>query len=247
MESGAHREDRLSLTSLGSTPADITEDVRAAVGRLGRLGYAVLRRAIDAELTASLAADIQRLSTAKSGPEDDRNLRAAHRHSQSALQALTSGPVLGMARAICGDDADVRLVKGTVRARGGRELLAHTDTVIWLPSPFAVCGRILSLNLACTSFSEEEGATFFVPNSHRLCREPSQSEAESLSSRVHPDAAPGDLICWLGETWHGRAVRCAQGERVALTMMFAGPEIPQSKNASFERGEWRPRGGVRSY
>jgi hypothetical protein len=103
----------------------------------------------------------------------------------------------------------------------------HTDTP--LPSPLPPHSLVCNCTYVLTDFTEENGATAFVPGSHKLCRGPEGREmvvGEGGNDKVVPAECPaGSLICWHGNTWHGAYNRTASGLRVSLPVYMARPNI----------------------
>ena len=80
--------------------------------------------------------------------------------------------------------------------------------------PFPGHSVIATSILCCDDFTEDAGATRFVPGSHHLRRHPVDGEGESEAIAVN--APTGSIILWDGAMWHGNCPRTLAGERVVL-------------------------------
>ncbi|HEY1615841.1 MAG TPA: phytanoyl-CoA dioxygenase family protein [Rhizomicrobium sp.] len=187
-------------------------------------GYALVPRALDSGLAEQLRRDIKLHAVAKSSASRDRTLLDGYPRLESIRLVVENEQIRDLALAVCGEDARLHAAKGAVRAAGEGELSLHTDTAAVTSSPFVRSAQFFTVHIICEPFEPEHGATFFVPYSHRLLRNPTSTEADS-ADRVCLSAEPGDLLCWLGETWHGRYSRTTPGERVSLFLMFTAADI----------------------
>jgi ectoine hydroxylase-related dioxygenase (phytanoyl-CoA dioxygenase family) len=182
---------------------------------------------IDRDLVARLRQDIDRYAVSKSSASLDRTLVDGYPRLVTFRRIVDDRHVRTLAVDVCGEDTALCLVKGAVRVSGEGELALHTDTGARTSSPFRRPAQFFTVHIVCDSLRKERGATFFVRGSHRLLRDPTPTEAAG-ADRAWVDAEPGDLVCWLGETWHGRFERTVPGERVSLFIMFATPDLEVS-------------------
>ncbi len=108
-------------------------------------------------------------------------------------------------------------ISGTVLKRSEGEYIGvplHADHA-WLPQPFPEHNCVATICLPCEGMTEEEGATRFVPGSHRHRRLPSAAEAAEAKSI--PLVVPkGGFAMWAGSTWHETGVRTVPGVRTVL-------------------------------
>lgn len=218
----------------GSKP---TENVLSAIVKLTEDGVAIVSSQLPRPTIEALRAEILSLAEPKVPDSPDLNLRAAYHRAPSVKPIVESSELLSLASHYCGPNAQLRTAKGTVRSQGCPELALHTDKAIWYEPPFADSDRLLVVNVVCDSYDPADGGTFFVPGSHGFRRNPTTEEAEDKHLRVSPVPQVSDLLCWTGETWHGRWPRTNPGERVVLTLMFSSPGLPLEKNASTFSGD----------
>lgn len=213
---------RITVAELGGTrPRSVRAE--AAGERLLVHGYTRLPGALGTGLVERVRQEIDAQAVGRRKAGGDRTLLDGYPRLDSHRRVLGSADIRALALAVCGPDACVHMVKGAVRVAGEGELGAHTDTGAITRSPFARPGQFLTVHIICEPVRLEHGPTFFVEGSHRLLRDPTEAEA-ARAPRVWVDAEPGDLVCWLGETWHGRLTRTAPGARVSLFAMFAAAD-----------------------
>ena len=90
----------------------------------------------------------------------------------------------------------------------------HADHA-WLPQPWPEHICVSTICLPCEGMTEEEGATRFVPGSHRHRRMPSPEEVAEANS-VPLVVPKGGFAMWTGSTWHETGVRSVPGVRTLL-------------------------------
>lgn len=108
---------------------------------------------------------------------------------------------------------------------GGLPLPLHSDNGNGMPAPFPAYSQVANVNYALTPYSMEAGALAMVPGSHRLARPPRPEETVLGGPKTNPkavsmDLAPGDVVVWHGNTWHGSFARQVPGIRMNLAVYF---------------------------
>jgi ectoine hydroxylase-related dioxygenase (phytanoyl-CoA dioxygenase family) len=108
---------------------------------------------------------------------------------------------------------------------GGMPLPLHSDNGNGMPAPFPSYSQVANVNYALTPYSREAGALALVPGSHRLARQPRLEEMALGGDGTNPaavsmDLAPGDVVVWHGNTWHGSFARQIPGVRMNLAVYF---------------------------
>jgi hypothetical protein len=98
----------------------------------------------------------------------------------------------------------------------------HSDSQL-LPGPFHSFAEYANVTWTLSEYSKETGALAYVPGSHLLCRHP--MPGEGVSQAIAVDAAPGSIICWHGNTWHGAFRRRIPGIRLSIGSIFTRPYI----------------------
>ena len=220
---------KIRVSDIGTSPR--ATRAHATRDKLLLRGYALVPGVLDAGLVEQLHRDIDCQATAKSRASGDRTVRDGYPRLESFRLVVENEEIRAIAMTVCGEDAHLRFVKGAVRVAGEGELATHTDTGAHTSSPFVRPAQFFTIHVICEQLRPEHGATFFVPNSHRLMRDPTPDEVAS-ADRVWVDAEPGDLVCWLGETWHGRFSRTTPGERVSLFLMFTAADFGEDLTPS---------------
>jgi hypothetical protein len=92
---------------------------------------------------------------------------------------------------------------------------------------------LLGFILMIDEFRSDNGATRFVPGSHRWLRTPAESMADTRSA--HDDEVlacgpAGSLLIFHGSTWHGHAANSSSGPRRSLQGAF----IPRDGKAAID-------------
>jgi len=142
-------------------------------------------------------------------------------------EALMNPVLLTMASYLLGYSAVLSSMGCFMKGPNVSSFTLHTDTP--LPSPLPPQSLVCNLTYVLTEFNLENGATAFVPGSHKWCRGPEGREAivgEGGNDKAVPAVCQaGSLLCWHGNTWHGAFNRSAPGLRVSVPVYMARPSI----------------------
>lgn len=145
-------------------------------------------------------------------------------------EGLMNPVLLAMASYLCGYSVTLSSLGCWMRGPNESTFNLHTD--------MAVPDALLQLHpLVCqctyvlTDFDRENGATAFVPGSHKFCRQPvgdecivPANEGDFGNPQIVPvEAKAGSLLIWHGNTWHGAYNRRAPGLRVSVANYMARP------------------------
>ena len=110
---------------------------------------------------------------------------------------------------------------------GGEEAqpIHADDQLIPLPKPHVplVCNTMWAL----TDFTEENGATRLVPNTHTKDRSPDFGEPHETTSAV---MRKGSVLVWNGSLWHGGGANRTSERRVGLAMNYCVGWMRQQEN-----------------
>ena len=142
-------------------------------------------------------------------------------------EALMNPVLLAMATYLCGYGVVLSSMGCFMKGPNVSSFTLHTDTP--LPAPLPPQALVCNLTYVLTDFNRENGATAFVPGSHKWCRNPQGAEAV-VGEGGNPAAVPvecpaGSLLVWHGNTWHGAFNRTAPGLRVSVPVYMARPYI----------------------
>ncbi|GIT39046.1 MAG: hypothetical protein Ct9H300mP8_02420 [Gammaproteobacteria bacterium] len=122
---------------------------------------------------------------------------------------------------LLGPNFIVSQVSASVKRTTPKPFAIHAD-MNGYEQPFPGHSVIATSIFCCDDFTEDAGATRFVPGSHHLRRHPVDGEGESEAIAVN--APTGSIILWDGAMWHGNCPRTRAGERVVLHL---NPQSPK--------------------
>ena len=114
---------------------------------------------------------------------------------------------------LLGPNFIVSQVSASVKRTTPKPFAIHAD-MNGYEQPFPGHSVIATSIFCCDDFTEDAGATRFVPGSHHLRRHPVDGEGESEAIAVN--APTGSIILWDAAMWHGNCPRTRAGERVVL-------------------------------
>lgn len=134
-------------------------------------------------------------------------------------QALMNRSALALIGYLLGGSCVLSSMNAMLKGRGQEDLELHSDQV-GQPEPLPPYAQVANATWVLTDYSPDDGATRFVPGSHKLCRHPTQAEATDSSLAVTISAPAGSIVVWHGNTWHGAAARINPGIRASLIMFF---------------------------
>ena len=205
---------------------------------LDSLGYTILTpdQVAAGELAARLRENLLDLSEVKTGlrPEvgTDETLSAGltaigrgqflhhvlFKH-EIFEQALMNRSALALIGYLLGESCVLSSMNAMLKGRGPENLELHSDQV-GQPAPLPPYAQVANATWILTDYSADNGATRFVPGSHKLCRHPTHAESTDASIAVTIAAPAGSIVIWHGNTWHGAAARTNPGIRASLIMFF---------------------------
>ena len=140
-------------------------------------------------------------------------------------EALMNPVLLTLASYLCGYSVILSSMGCFMKGPNQSSFTLHTDTP--MPSPLPPHSMVCNLTYVLTEFNKENGSTAFVPGSHKWCRAPEGNEAnpDQNVDAIAVEAAPGSLVVWHGNTWHGAFNRTAPGLRVSIPVYMARPYV----------------------
>jgi hypothetical protein len=158
-------------------------------------------------------------------------------------QALMTRSALALMSYLLGENCVLSSMSSMLKVRAPENLELHSDQV-GQPAPLPPYAQVANATWALTDYSPENGATRFVPGSHKLCRHPTQAEALDPSLAITVSAPAGSIVIWHGNTWHGAAPRTSPVARLSLIMLFCRwylmPQVPYRQMVTAETVKRNP-------
>ena len=115
-------------------------------------------------------------------------------------------------KAVLGWPALLGNISANITGPGGGEMVLHADQ-IFIPEPWPAEPQGLNVAWCLDDFTEANGATRFVPGSHRLNRAP---RAEDASAETVPmEAEAGSIVVFESRVWHKTGNNRTPAERRA--------------------------------
>lgn len=161
---------------------------------------------------------------------DDTNQRVWNLLSRDPLfeDLAFHAMALSYVRAVLGWPALLGNISANVTGPGGGEMVLHADQM-FVPEPW--CSQPQGLNIAwcLDDFTEANGATRFVPGSHRLNRAPRPEDAQART--VTMEAPAGSIVIFESRLWHKTGHnRTASGTRAGAFAWYTRPIYRTQEN-----------------
>lgn len=103
---------------------------------------------------------------------------------------------------------------------GAKAIPMHIDSVCPDPIPPWMIRFIIIVPLE--SFTKHNGATTFIPSSHKYLRRPTPDDIDKTkSSEIVIECNPGSLVLFDGATWHRSSANRTSNARPGLMLSFA--------------------------
>jgi len=155
-------------------------------------------------------------------------LNALILEGQPFEDALMNPVLLAMTTYLLGYSVVLSQMGCFIKGKNENTFSFHSDTLI--PAPLPPQALICNATYLLTDFTRENGATAFVPGSHKWGRHPGPEEAivggENGNPRgVAAEGPAGSMVVWHGGTWHGAFNRLNDGLRVSMTVLMARPNM----------------------
>jgi ectoine hydroxylase-related dioxygenase (phytanoyl-CoA dioxygenase family) len=218
------------VSDLESCVMDYARHIR----ELEDTGYSIMPGAVDLAMCDEIIAEIGRLE-AFEPPSLKGNAFVGYKtvryfdllNRGEVWQRVAAHPnLLPVLRGVLGSDMLLSTMGTAVIAPGERAQPIHRDDELYdmaMPHRNLVCNTMWAL----IDFTEENGATRIVPNSHRLI------ESADLKASYDSIAAvmPKGSVCFvLGTCYHGGGANRSDQRRWALTINYCAGAMRQQEN-----------------
>ncbi|HEY5886810.1 MAG TPA: phytanoyl-CoA dioxygenase family protein [Acidimicrobiales bacterium] len=204
------------------------------VEEIAEQGYTILEGVFEADRADALVADLGRLERergtepARNSFEGGRTLRVYNLLAHGSLwEELAVDPaVLPVVEGVL-DPGCLMSSLSSIRILPDEtaQPIHADDQVIPLAKPHAptVCNTMWAL----TDFTEANGATRVIPNSH--LRDHSPDYGAPLDS-IAAEMGRGSVLVWHGSLWHGGGANRTGGDRVGIAANYCAGFIRQQEN-----------------
>lgn len=133
--------------------------------------------------------------------QDDTNRRVWNVLSRDPVfEDMAFHPMaLDYVKGVLGWPALLGNISANITGPGGGEMVLHADQ-IFVPEPWASAPQGMNVAWCLDDFTETNGATLFVPGSHKLNRAP--QAADSQAETVSMAAPAGSAVVFESRVWH---------------------------------------------
>jgi ectoine hydroxylase-related dioxygenase (phytanoyl-CoA dioxygenase family) len=210
-------------------------DLEAHHERIVHDGFTILESVIEPEFARELARDLERLERelevayCKNEFEGTRTTRIYNllAHGELYERIPVHEAVLPLVERVLDDGCLISSLSSISIDPGETAQLLHADDqLIPLEKPHSpiVCNTMWAL----TDFTAENGATRFVPGSHRSDRNPHPFDDEAGGRCA--EMPLGSVLVWNGSLWHGGGANASDARRVGVAMNYCAGFIRQQEN-----------------
>lgn len=223
----------------------MTRTVAAAAADLARVGYAVVPDVLSAEEVARVRSKLVEVAAAERAAGIDRDPRWEDGpNNQRVFGLLNKGPEFvelaehPVALELVGTLLDPSFLLSSLTANitgpGGHPMYLHFDQD-YVPLPWPAQPLVANVIWMLDEFTEENGATRFVPRSH--LEDHTGWTAETMATRagetIAVGGAAGGLVCIDGRVLHQTgANRTPDERRHGVIAYYCQPWIRQQENSS---------------
>jgi ectoine hydroxylase-related dioxygenase (phytanoyl-CoA dioxygenase family) len=209
-------------------------DVEAQIAQLEAHGYAIVEGALDLAFCDEIIAEIERLER-DGEPSLKGNAFVGYKtvryfdllnHGEVWQRVAAHPSLLPVLRGVLGLDMLLSTMGTAVIGAGERAQPIHRDDELYamaMPHRNLVCNTMWAL----TDFTDENGATRIVPDTHRLL----ESADPKRSYASIPAVMPKGSVCFvLGTCYHGGGANQTDQRRWALTINYCTGAVRQQEN-----------------
>jgi ectoine hydroxylase-related dioxygenase (phytanoyl-CoA dioxygenase family) len=197
-------------------------------------GYTIVEGAIDADLVAELAQQLQDLETffevepAGNSFEGAETLRVYNLLALGRMweQVPVHPNVLPLVERVLDPGCLISSLSSITILPGEIAQPIHADDQL-LPIPKPHVPTVCNSMWALTDFTEANGATRLVPGSHLYDHSPEYGTAYDSIAAEMPT---GSVLIWHGSLWHGGGANATDAPRVGIAMNYCAGFIRQQEN-----------------
>ena len=218
---------------MSSDTHDVAEMVAHATASLRANGWVVLEGLVDhATLDAAEAAIRQLLDDTPTGRDsfegfDTQRVYALAGKTRAVDAMLVHPVVTGICQDILGDGFRVSSATTIAIGPGERAQQLHFDAQVYVHLPRPDPQVVVNTMWALTPFTEQNGATRLVPDSHTW---PAGKRPASDIDTIAAEMPRGSMLAYLGSLWHGGGANQTDDVRVGLNLEYASGWVRQQEN-----------------
>lgn len=205
------------------------------VDAIERDGYTVIERAIAPEAADALAAELERLERELGVQNGRTSFQGVHSRrvynlvGRSPLfrELCVNSQILPLVDALLGPDALLTVVVSLNLGPGQSRQILHSDDGIY---PVARPHPAMDLQAlwALSDFTAANGATHFVPGSHRFDTMPDPRRHYDTRQAVMPK---GSVLVYHGSLWHGGGANTtASARRIGVAVQYCAGYLRPQEN-----------------
>ncbi len=209
-------------------------DHAATIEHLEAHGYAIVEGAVSPDLCDEIIAEIQRLEREGVSPLKTNDFTGHNtvrffdllNHGEVWRRVATHSSVLPVVRGVLGDDMLLSTMGTAVIGPGEPAQPIHRDDELYdlaMPHRNLVCNTMWAL----TDFTEENGATRVVPDTHRLTE---RADPRRDYPSIPAVMKKGGVCFVLGTCYHGGGANRSDARRWALTINYCTGAVRQQEN-----------------
>lgn len=217
-----------------------TRDLDQGLRNIAEYGLTIVPDVLDADALKRAREALYRAaeSDRARGREKKFGLDYAHDDTnQRVWNVLSRDPVfedlafheaaVAYVKAVLGWPALLGNISANITGPGGGEMVLHADQ-IFVPEPWAEAPQGMNVAWCLDDFTEANGATRFVPGSHKLNRAPRPGEAPP---DVPMEAPAGSIVVFESRVWHKTGHnRTADEQRAGVFAWYTKPIYRTQEN-----------------
>jgi len=215
------------ITTIAAQDATAAEIAR----RMTDDGYVVVTGMMSDEDVQAAREDLGRvLEATKTGRNffegfSTQRVYALFAKTRTFDQAATSPLLLGVLDAVLGH-YQLSAPVGIRIGPGEKAQILHCDDSIYpLPGPHPIV--VVNTMWPLDPFTQENGATRFVPGSHRWAPDRYPTEADEVAVA---EMQPGSAMFYLGGLWHGGGANLTERPRLGVILEYASAWLRPQEN-----------------